>query len=255
MDFEITLDLPFNEAVFGVDKEVSISYKVPCSTCSGTGAKDGKMASCEYCQGRGQVVMRQGFMTFAQECPKCQGSGQSAREKCATCKAQGYTEKTETVKFHIPAGVDTGNRLRVAGHGNENKYGQRGDLYVTFNVEEDEHFVRDGSDIYIVVPVFFTQCILGESITIPSLNGELELRLKPGTEDKAQFVFKNEGIADVHSGRKGRLIAQIKMILPGSINEEQRKLLSELQESYGVESHPHKSNFESAFERVKGWFK
>ncbi len=255
LDFEITLDLPFHEAVFGVEKEISLSYKSPCNACQGTGAKEGKMQPCSYCEGRGQVVMRQGFMTFAQECPKCQGSGQMAQEACSSCDATGYTIQEQTVKIAIPAGVDTGNRLRVAGHGNENKQGQRGDLYVTFNVEEDEHFVRDGNDIYIVVPVFFTQCILGETITIPSLSGELELHLKEGTRDKEQFVFKGEGVADVHSGRKGRLIAQIKMILPHKINDIQKELLEKIQESYGVESRPHKSNFESTFKRIKGWFR
>jgi len=255
LDFEITLDLPFNEAVFGAEKEITIEYKVSCDTCQGTGAKEGKMEVCGYCEGRGQVVMRQGFMTFAQECPKCQGSGQSAKEECPTCNSEGYTYQEQTITINIPAGIDTGNRLRVAGYGNENRHGQRGDLYVTFNVEEDEHFVRDGNDIYIVVPTFFTQCILGEVVTIPSLHGELELNLKPGTRDKEQFIFKGEGIADVHSGHKGRLVAQIKMILPEKINEIQKELLEKIQESYGVESHPHKSSFESAFERVKGWFK
>ena len=255
LDFELSLDLPFNEAVFGAEKEIELSYKAPCNTCHGTGAKEGKMQPCGYCEGRGQVVMRQGFMTFAQECPKCQGSGQTAQEACDSCQATGYTTQEQTVKFAIPAGIDTGNRLRVAGYGNENKHGQRGDLYVTFNVEEDEHFVRDGNDIYIVVPVFFTQCILGETIAIPALSGELELHLKEGTRDKEQFVFKGEGVADVHSRRKGRLIAQIKMILPNKITEEQKELLEAIQESYGVESRPHKSSFESAFERIKGWFK
>ncbi len=255
LDFEITLDLPFNEAVFGVEKEITLDYKSPCTSCHGTGAKEGKMQPCGYCEGRGQVVMRQGFMTFAQECPKCQGSGQTAQEACGSCHAAGYTTQEQTVKFAIPAGIDTGNRLRVAGYGNENKHGQRGDLYVTFHVEEDEHFVRDGNDIYIAVPVFFTQCILGETIAIPSLSGEIELNLKEGTRDKEQFVFKGEGVADVHSGRKGRLIAQVKMILPNKITEEQKELLEAIQESYGVESRPHKSNFESTFERIKGWFK
>jgi len=255
MDFEITLDIPFNEAVFGVKKKISAEYKAPCGSCQGTGAKDGKMHSCSYCKGQGQVVMRQGFMTFAQECPECHGSGQSAQEKCVDCNANGYTMQEQSITIDIPAGVDTGNRLRVAGHGNENKYGQRGDLYVTFNVEEDEHFVRDGSDIYIVVPVFFTQCILGETIIIPSLSGEIELNLKAGTKDKEHFIFKGEGVADVHSGDKGRLIAQIKMILPEKLTGEQKELLEKIQESFGVESRPHKTTFESVFERAKNWFK
>ena len=254
LDFEVRLNIPFNEAVFGIKKKIDIEYKVPCDECKGTGAKDGKMSSCDYCKGQGQVVMRQGFMTFAQECPKCHGTGKSIEEKCKKCNSKGYNTKSETITVDIPAGVDTGNRLRVTGYGNENKHGQRGDLYITFDVIDDEHFVRDGSDIYIVVPVFFTQCILGDSITIPSLDGELELNLKPGTKDKEHFIFKGEGVADVHSGKRGRLVAQVKMILPKKIDDEQRKLLISLQKSYGVESQPYKSSFDGVFGRVKSWF-
>ncbi len=255
LDFEIELSLEFQEAVFGCEKKIEIKYKTPCSTCGGTGAKDGKLHTCDYCGGQGQVIMRQGPMQFAQTCPKCHGEGKIVSEKCPACQGNGYHIEKESVAIKIPAGIDSGNRLRVPGHGNEAKSGQRGDLYVTFYVEEDEHFVRNGNDVYIEVPVFFTQAILGESITIPSLDGELELNLKQGTKDKEQFVFEGEGIADVHSGRKGRLIAQIRMILPKKINEEQKELLEKLQESYGVESHPHKSTFESTFNRIKSWFK
>ncbi|MBD3788802.1 MAG: molecular chaperone DnaJ [Campylobacterales bacterium] len=255
LDFELELPLAFHEAVFGCEKKIDITFKSPCESCQGTGSKDGKMETCDYCGGQGQVVMRQGFMTFAQTCPKCQGQGQFIKEKCPECKGRGYHEEEESITIKIPAGVDSGNRLRVQGHGNKAKNGNRGDLYVTFIVEEDEHFIRNGNDIYIEVPVFFTQAILGETISIPALDGELELELKPSTADKAQFVFENEGIADVHTGRKGRLIAQIRMVLPKKINEEQKTLLEKLQESYGVESRPHKSTFESAYDKIKNWFK
>jgi len=255
LDFEIELPLKFNEAVFGCEKKVDITYKTYCRDCEGTGAKDGKLSTCDYCGGQGQIMMRQGFMTFTQECPKCHGVGKKIEQKCPSCHGKGYETKDDTVTIKIPAGVDSGNRLRAQGYGNEAKNGQRGDLYLTFYVEEDEHFIRNGNDIYIEVPVFFTQAILGETISIPALKGELDLELKPGTKDREQFVFEGEGIPDVHSGRKGRLIAQVKMILPKKINDEQRELLEKLQESYGVESRPHKSTFESAFERIKGWFK
>ena len=255
LDFEIELTLEFHEAVFGCKKEIDISYKAPCTECKGTGAKDGKLTTCDYCGGQGQVVMRQGPMTFAQTCPKCQGEGRIATEKCPACHGRGYTTKEQTITIDIPAGVDSGNRLRVQGYGNEDKYGRRGDLYVTFFVEEDENFVRNGNDVYIEVPVFFTQAILGGEITIPSLDGELQLKLKPGTRDKEQFVFNNEGIVDVHSKRKGRLIAQVQMKLPKKLNDEQRELLTKLQESFGLESSPHKNTLEDAFDRVKNWFK
>jgi len=255
LDFEIELPLAFHEAVFGCEKKIDITYKKPCNTCNGTGAKDAKLDTCDYCQGQGQVVMRQGPMTFAQTCPKCHGEGRTIAQKCNSCRGKGYQEEDESVTIKIPAGVDSGNRLRVQRYGNEAKDGSRGDLYVTFYVEEDEHFIRNGNDIYIEVPVFFTQAILGETISIPALNGELELKLGQSTKDKEQFVFDGEGVADVHTKRRGRLIAQIRIIFPKKINEEQKELLERLQESYGVESRPHKSAFENAFDRVKSWFK
>ena len=255
LDFEMELQLEFHEAVFGCDKKIDIRFKTPCGDCEGTGAKDAKLDTCDYCGGQGQVIMRQGPMQFAQTCPKCQGEGKNVAQKCASCQGKGYHEEEDTVTVKIPAGVDSGNRLRVQGHGNESKNGQRGDLYLTFYVEEDENFIRNGNDIYIEVPVFFTQAILGETISIPALDGELELELKKSTKDKEHFIFENEGVEDVHSGRKGRLIAQVQMVLPKKVNDEQKELLEKLQESYGVESRPHKNTFDSAFGRVKSWFK
>jgi len=255
LDFEIELSLEFHEAVFGCKKDIDMTYKTPCEDCDGTGAKDAKVASCDYCGGQGQVLMRQGPMQFAQTCPKCHGQGTVIKEACPSCEGEGYHVKEDTVTLTIPAGVDTGNRLRAQGYGNEGRNNQRGDLIFTFIVKEDENFVRNGSDIYIEVPVFFTQAILGETLSIPTLDGEMELELKKGTLDKEQYVFPGEGVVDVHSGQKGRLVAQVKMILPKKVNEEQKELLEKLQESYGVESRPHKSTFEGAFDRVKSWFK
>jgi len=255
LDFELELQLEFHEAVFGCEKKIDITYKTSCSDCKGTGAKDAKLNTCDYCGGQGQVLMRQGPMQFAQTCPKCEGQGQSAAENCGSCSGKGYNVEDDTVTIKIPAGVDSGNRLRAQGYGNKSKNGKRGDLYLTFIVEEDENFIRNGNDIYIEVPVFFTQAILGETISIPALDGELELELKQSTKDKEQFIFRDEGVIDVHSGRKGRLIAQVNMVLPKKLTTEQKELLEKLQESYGVESRPHKSTFDGAFDRVKSWFK
>ncbi len=253
MDLEIELDLTFQEAIFGCKKEIDVEYKAPCEACNGTGAKDGQMQTCSTCGGQGQVVMRQGFMTFAQECPNCQGRGQIAKESCPDCHGRSYQIKSEKVSLTIPKGVDTGNRLRVPAKGNEDNQGRRGDLYVLFYVQEDEHFVREGNNLYIEVPVFFTQCILGETIQIPSLDGELELQLKAGTKDRAQFVFRGKGVPDVHGRGTGDLIAQIKMKLPKKLTTEQKELLLKLQESFGVESHPHENKFEGAFKKIKSW--
>jgi len=255
LDFEIELSLEFHEAVFGCTKEVDMTYKVSCDTCEGTGAKDAKLETCDYCGGQGQVLMRQGPMQFAQTCPQCQGQGQKVKDPCTSCNGKGFHVEDDTVTITIPAGVDSGQRLRAQGYGNEGRGNQRGDMFITFSVKEDENFVRNGTDIYIEVPVFFTQSILGETISIPTLDGEIDLHLNKGTTDKEQYVFPDEGVVDVHSGEKGRLIAQIKLILPKKINDEQKELLEKIQESYGVESRPHKSSFEGAFDRVKSWFK
>ena len=255
LDLGVEIVLSFKEAVFGYDKEVAFTYKKACATCNGTGAKDGKLAPCKQCGGKGQVYMRQGFMTFSQTCPVCNGAGTMPGEACPDCDGQGFEEIEEIITVKVPAGVDSDNRLRVSGKGNVGKRGDRGDLYVTFQVEADETFQRHGNDIYVEVPVFFTQAILGETITIPALSGELELHLDQGTRDKQQFQFHSEGIRDVHGHGKGSLIAQVKLIYPRKLDDAQKKLLEELQESFGIESKPHESVFESAFEKVKGWFK
>ncbi|HIC43653.1 MAG TPA: molecular chaperone DnaJ [Sulfurimonas sp.] len=255
LDLGLNMDISFKEAVFGCEKELDFKYKDSCGTCKGTGAKGGKVKPCSQCGGQGQVYMKQGFMTFSQTCPVCNGEGSEVANKCGDCKGQGFTEVKDTVSIKVPAGIDSENRLRVSSHGNKGKSGSRGDLYVTFQVQEDETFIRHGNDIYLEVPVFFTQAVLGETIKIPSLTGELELVLSQGTKDKAQFNFRNEGVTDVHGHGKGDLVAQIKLAYPTSLNPEQKELLEKLQDSFGIESKPHEQNFESAFNKVKGWFK
>ncbi len=255
LDMNVDMRLSFDEAIFGCEKEVTFKYKKACKDCKGTGAKNGKLSTCKQCGGQGQVAMQQGFMTFAQTCPACQGTGTAATDKCKSCKGRGYDEVKESVSVKIPAGIDTGNRLRVSGKGNIGKNGSRGDLYVTFEVAQDKHFIRDDNDVYIEIPVFFTQAITGETITIPSLTGELELKLQVGTRDKQRFTFRSEGIEDVHGHGKGNLIAIINIQYPEKLNDEQKDLIAKLQSSFGIESTPHEGVLESAIDKMKSWFK
>ena len=194
-------------------------------------------------------------MTFSQTCPVCNGVGTSATDPCTSCKGRGYEEIKEKVKVNVPKGIDNGNRLRVSGKGNISKKGYRGDLYVTFEVKQDKHFIRDDNDVYIEIPVFFTQAIKGDTLTIPSLTGELELKLDVGTEDKQRFVFKGEGIDDVHGHGKGDLIAVVNIQYPQKLNDEQRELLDKLQDSFGIESKPHENILDSVIDKMKNWFK
>lgn len=253
LDEIIGLELSFKEAVFGCKKEIHNSFKVACGDCKGTGAKDGKLESCKDCGGKGQVYMRQGFMTFAQTCPTCKGAGQKSAEKCPKCKGSAFEMSSESFEVSIPEGIDDGNRIRISGRGNADKNGKRGDLYIAVSVAEDEVFVRDGENIYMEVPVFFTSIVLGTTLKIPSLRGELELKIPPNTRDKEQFVFDNEGVKDVNSAYRGKFVAQIKITYPPKLNAEQKALVEKLQESFGVESEPYKNLFEECFTKIKQW--
>jgi molecular chaperone DnaJ len=255
LDMNIDMLINFDEAIFGCEKEIKYTYKKSCSECKGTGAKDGKLSTCPHCKGQGQIFMKQGFMTFSQTCPYCNGTGSAATQKCSSCNGTGYEEVTQSITITIPKGIDSGNRLRVSGKGNIGKDGRRGDLYVTFDVKPDKHFIRDDNDVYIEIPVFFTQAIKGDTITIPSLTGELELKLDIGTKDKQRYTFKGEGIDDVHGHGKGNLIAIINIQYPKKLNEQQRELLDKIQESFGIESKPHEGVLDSVIEKMKNWFK
>ncbi|MCD6433741.1 MAG: molecular chaperone DnaJ [Sulfurimonas sp.] len=254
LDMNVDIYISFHEAIFGCEKEIEFSYKTSCKDCKGTGAKGGKLSTCKQCKGQGQVYMKQGFMTFSQTCPVCHGTGSAPAEPCKSCHGDGYKEVREKVTIKIPAGIDSDNRLRVSGKGNIGKRGSRGDLYVTFTVKPDKHFQRNGNDVYISIPVFFTQAVAGDTLTIPSLTGELELKLDVGTKDKQHFTFRGEGIADVHGHGKGNLIAQVNLTYPKKLNDEQKELLNKLQESFGVESKPHEGVLDSAIDKMKSWF-
>ena len=254
-DFLMRLDLSFKEAVFGCKKSVSIIYKTPCKECDGSGSADKSSATCPDCKGKGQVFIQQGFMAFGQTCPRCHGSGSIITKPCQACKGDGFTTASEEVEISVPAGVDNEMRLRISGKGNQGKSGSRGDLYLVLYVQDDAHFIRNGNDIYIEVPVFFTQILLGAKIHIPSLRGEpIELNLPPNTKDKEQFVFRDEGVADVNGRGKGRLIAQVSITYPKTLNAEQKELIQRLDESFGVHSKPYENIFHETLEKIKGWF-
>ncbi|WP_120944042.1 molecular chaperone DnaJ [Helicobacter labacensis] len=253
-DALISLELSFKEAVFGCQKSIKNVYKTLCQDCAGSGAKEGKLSTCGLCKGRGQTYTQQGFMTLASPCPRCQGRGQVATEQCAPCKGEGFVIAHEEFSLEVPEGIDGGQRIRVGGRGNEYKKGVRGDLYLEAVVGADEHFVREGLHVFIEVPVFFTSIPLGSTIMVPALKQELELKIPPNTPNRAQFVFKNQGVKDVNSTRHGDLIAVIKIVYPERLEEKQRELLLKLHESFGYQSEPYKNVFGVCYDKVKQWW-
>lgn len=254
IDSETTITLDFNEAIFGTKKNIQHKYKKGCDSCKGTGAKDGKLATCKACNGQGQVHMRQGFMTFAQTCPTCHGSGESASQKCQKCNSKGYEEVDETFEVNIPEGINNDNRIRISGKGNIYPDGSRGDLYLNIQVKDDSNFIRHDDDIYIEMPIFFTQIALGTTLKIPGIRGELELIIPKGTKDKEQIKFRGKGVKNVNSRGYGDFIVQIKIQYPSELNSEQTELLNKLQNSFGLESQPHEDIFCTMFSKVKKWF-
>lgn len=254
LDLEIPITLEFNEAVFGCKKEIKYRYKAPCDKCDGTGSKDKELSTCKTCNGKGQIFSRQGFMTFSQTCPACNGSGKVVKNPCQECKGKGYEEKEAKLSVDIPEGIDSGNRIRVADKGNRGEHGQNGDLYLHVNVEDDEHFVRHKDDVYMELPIFFTQAVLGDSVNVPTLRGKKSLKLDIGTKDKQQFIFEDEGVKNIHSRRNGNFIVQVKLIYPKKLNDEQKQILTDLQKSFGYNGDETNEHIDGIFDKIKKWF-
>ncbi|STQ85917.1 molecular chaperone DnaJ [Helicobacter muridarum] len=253
LDYVLPLSLTFKEAVFGCQKTIKTKYKSYCKSCNGTGAKDGKMQDCSRCNGKGRIVMQQAIIQMQVACPSCNGTGRVIVQKCDKCLGECYELVKEDIVLNVRAGIDNGHQLIFRGKGNEVKRDLRGDLYFQVQVQKDSHFVRHGNDLHLEVPVFFTTIILGGRIEIPTLTGKAELNIPVNTPDGYQFVFNNEGVQDINSTRKGRLVAQIKITYPNDINEEQRGLVLKLQDSFGDNSKPYKGFIDECFDKVKNW--
>lgn len=253
LDYALPLVLTFKEAVFGCQKTIKAKYKSYCKSCNGTGAKDGKIQDCSRCNGRGRIVMQQAIIQMQVACPSCNGTGRAVVQKCDKCHGECCELIAEDVVIIVRAGIDNGHQLVFRGKGNEVKRGLRGDLYFQVQVQKDSHFIRHGNDLHLEVPVFFTTIILGGIIEIPTLTDKVELNIPANTADGHQFVFPNEGVKDINSTKKGRLIAQIKITYPKDINDEQRGLVLKLQESFGDNSKPYKGFIDECFDKVKSW--
>jgi len=230
---------------------------VGCDECHGSGAKPGSQPqTCPTCHGSGQVQMRQGFFAVTQACPHCRGKGKIVTDPCRKCHGEGRYQKTKTLSVKIPAGVDTGDRIRLAGEGEAGENGApAGDLYVQVHVKEHPIFVRDGNNLYCEVPISFTHAALGGEVEVPTLEGRLKLKIPPETQTGRMFRMRGKGVRSLRSGVEGDLICKTVVETPVTLSESQKELLRQLEESIsGAEAKVHKPKAEGFFEGVKRFF-
>ena len=228
-DLRYDLSLTFLEAAFGVEKELALEKMDTCETCGGNGCKPGTQPeTCNFCRGTGQMARSQGFFTVRTTCPHCRGTGQMIADPCRDCRGTGQIKTRKTVSVKIPAGVDTGSRLRLTNEGEAGRQGgPRGDLYVFIHVEPHDFFERDNSDIICRVPISFIQATLGDTISVPTLEDEKKLRIPKGTQYGDVFRFNGEGIPSLRTGRRGDQIIQVIIKTPTSLSKKQESLLKE----------------------------
>ncbi|MGH9759095.1 MAG: molecular chaperone DnaJ [Candidatus Acidiferrales bacterium] len=253
-DLRYDMSLAFEEAATGVTTKIRVSRHENCEACKGTGAKPGSgMSSCQTCGGRGQMTYQQGFFAITRTCPACQGAGQVIRDACAACRGQGRLERDRTLEVGIPAGVDSGTRLRMAGHGEPGTHGGApGDLYIFLEVKEHSFFERRGADLNCTIPISITQAALGAKIRVPTLQGEEELEIPEGTQSGQIFRKKGKGMPNPHGGR-GDLYIVVRVVIPSKVSRDQRRVLEQLGQSLKVENKPVERS-SSFFDKVKDIF-
>ncbi|KLV07673.1 molecular chaperone DnaJ [Photobacterium ganghwense] len=256
-DLRYNMELTLEEAVRGCTKEIRVPTLVHCDTCDGSGAKKGTSATtCGTCHGSGQVQMRQGFFAVQQTCPHCHGRGKIIKEPCGTCHGQGRKEETKTLSVKIPAGVDTGDRIRLTGEGEAGEFGApAGDLYVQVHVAQHHIFERDGNNLYCEVPVSFTMAALGGEVEVPTLDGRVKLKVPAETQTGRMFRMRGKGVKSVRGGAVGDLICKLVVETPVNLSTRQKELLQELEETLGGSAaKKHKPKSEGFFDGVKKFF-
>ena len=255
-DLRYNLELSLEEAVRGLTKELRIPTLAACDVCDGSGAKKGSSpTTCGTCHGQGQVQMRQGFFAVQQACPTCHGRGKIIKDPCNKCHGEGRVEKSKTLSVKIPAGVDTGDRIRLSGEGEAGEYGAPpGDLYVQVSVREHAIFQRDGNNLYCEVPISFSKAALGGEIEVPTLDGKVNLKIPAETQTGRMFRMRGKGVKSVRSHAVGDLLCKVVMETPVNLNERQKELLREFEDTLTGQSKKHSPKAEGFFDGVKKFF-
>lgn len=252
-DLRYDLELTLEEAARGVEKELQIERYVSCESCHSTGSKSGSgTKKCHTCGGRGVVARQAGIFVQQMECPTCHGTGELISDPCDACRGEGRVQKETRVKIRIPAGVDTGTRLRSTGHGDAGlRGGPSGDLYVFVVIKRHEMFERDGDDLHCDVPISFVTAALGGEVKVPTLDGNSSIKVPAGTQGSTTFRLKEKGMPRLQSGRRGDLHVTLQVEVPTKLNAEQQEKLRAFGESIGESNKPMEEGF---FQKAKRFF-
>ncbi|MCB1181655.1 MAG: molecular chaperone DnaJ [Chlamydiia bacterium] len=248
-----TVRISFAEAASGVEKELVITRYSTCKACSGRGAAtlDG-VKTCGRCQGQGQVFQSRGFFSMSTPCPECRGEGKVITNPCKECKGSGRVREKQHVKVHIPAGVDTGMRLKMSGYGDAGEGGgPAGDLFVFITVDRHPVFEREGDDLLLELPIGFSEAALGCKKEIPTLHGTARLTIPEGTQSGKVFRIRGDGFTNVHGRGKGDLLVSVIVETPSRLTTRQKELMTEFGELEGENNHPKKKSF---LEKIKSFF-
>jgi molecular chaperone DnaJ len=252
-DIRYDLEISFEDSMRGLSADLQVPRLEPCTKCHGVGAEpNGGMVPCSVCNGRGEVIYQQSFLSIRKTCPTCSGRGQVIRQVCSQCRGERFTRVEKKLKVNIPAGVDTGTRLRLAGEGNPPPGGgQSGDLYVVIKVAEHPIFERRETDLYCTLPINVAQAALGAEITIETFDGPQNIRIPEGTQSGAQFKLRNLGVPHLNSRARGDLYVHVDVQVPKKLTREQRRIFEELKSVLPVDNAPHEK---SVFEKVRDFF-
>jgi molecular chaperone DnaJ len=255
-DLRYELELSLEQAVFGDTVNVDFATLAECGECSGSGsAKGAKPAGCDTCKGAGQVRMQQGFFTVQQACPRCNGRGQVITDPCGSCRGQGRVRKQKTLSVKVPAGVDSGDRIRLSGEGEAGRNGgPAGDLYVEVRVLDHPIFERDGAHLSCEVPVSFATATLGGSIEVPTLGGNATIKVPAETQSGRVFRLRDKGIRPVRGGATGDLFCRVVVETPVHLTREQKDLLKKFDETMRKDAKRHHPREESWLDGVKRFF-
>ena len=255
-DLRYELELDLEQAVFGDTVNIDFATLGECEECKGTGSSKGsKPTTCTSCNGAGQVRMQQGFFTVQQTCPRCQGRGQIVSDPCPKCRGQGRARKQKTLAVKVPAGVDSGDRIRLGSEGEAGRNGgPAGDLYVEIRVRPHAIFERDGSHLSCELPITFKTAALGGSIEVPTLDGEVNIKVPPETQSGRVFRLREKGIKPVRGGPTGDLFCRVVIETPVHLSREQKELLAKFDESLKKDTKRHHPREESWLDGVKRFF-